>query len=134
MQFKTSNEPLSIFSFSSLTDIVLLLVIFFLLSSQFVIQTGVKVKLPGSKTNEPSAPSRLIVTLTAGGGVYAGNEEISIDQLPAKLNVMKGESEEDNIIIRADKSVAIDVVIKVIDAARTSGIDKFTIETERERL
>jgi biopolymer transport protein ExbD len=134
MEFKTSNEPLSIFSFSSLTDIVLLLVIFFLLSSQFVIQTGVKVKLPGSKTNEPSAPSRLIVTLTAAGGVYAGNEEISIDQLPAKLIIMKGESEEDNLIIRADRTVAIDVVIKVIDAARTSGIDKFTIETERERL
>jgi biopolymer transport protein ExbD len=134
MKFKTSNEPLSIFSFSSLTDIVMLLVIFFLLTSQFVIQTGVKVKLPGSKTNEPSAPSQLIVTLTAGGGVYAGNEEISMDQLPAKLNIMKGESKEDNLIIRADKTVAVDLVIKVIDAARTSGIDKFTIETERERL
>lgn len=134
MKFKTSNEPLSIFSFSSLTDIVMLLVIFFLLTSQFVIQTGVKVKLPGSKTNEPSAPSQLIVTLTAGGGVYAGNEEISVDQLPAKLNIMKGETKEDNLIIRADKTVAVDLVIKVIDAARTSGIDKFTIETERERL
>ena len=128
MQFKTSNEPISIFSFSSLTDIVMLLVIFFLLTSQFVIQTGVKVKLPGSKTNEPSTPSQLIVTLTAG------NEEISIDQLPAKLNVMKGEKMEDNLIIRADKTVAVDLVIKVIDAARSSGIDKFTIETQREQL
>ncbi|OGU27773.1 MAG: biopolymer transporter [Ignavibacteria bacterium GWA2_35_9] len=134
MQFKTSNEPISIFSFSSLTDIVMLLVIFFLLTSQFVIQTGVKVKLPGSKTNEPSTPSQLIVTLTAGGAVYAGNEEISIDQLPAKLNVMKGEKMEDNLIIRADKTVAVDLVIKVIDAARSSGIDKFTIETQREQL
>jgi len=134
MQFKTSNEPISIFSFSSLTDIVMLLVIFFLLTSQFVIQTGVKVKLPGSKTNEPSTPSQLIVTLTAGGAVYAGNEEISIDQLPAKLNVMKGEKMGDNLIIRADKTVAVDLVIKVIDAARSSGIDKFTIETQREQL
>ena len=134
MQFKTSNEPISIFSFSSLTDIVMLLVIFFLLTSQFVIQTGVKVKLPGSKTNEPSTPSQLIVTLTAGGAVYAGNEEINIDQLPAKLNVMKGEKMEDNLIIRADKTVAVDLVIKVIDAARSSGIDKFTIETQREQL
>ena len=134
MQFKTTNEPLSIFSFSSLTDIVMLLVIFFLLTSQFVIQTGVKVKLPGSKTNDPATPSQLIVTLTAAGGVYAGEEEISIDQLPAKLNIMKGASMEDNLIIRADKTVAVDIVIKVIDAARTSGIDKFTIETERERL
>ena len=78
MQFKTSNEPLSIFSFSSLTDIVMLLVIFFLLTSQFVIQTGVKVKLPASKTNEPATATQLIVTLTAGGAVYAGNEEVSV--------------------------------------------------------
>lgn len=134
MTFKTSNQPISIFSFSSLTDIVMLLVIFFLLTSQFVIQTGVKVKLPGSKTNELSAPSMLIVTLTAGGGVYAGEEEVSIDQLSSKLSIMKGDRIEDNLIIRADKTVAVDLVIKVIDAARTSGIDKFTIETERERL
>jgi len=134
MIFKTSNQPISVFSFSSLTDIVMLLVIFFLLTSQFVIQTGVKVKLPGSKTNEPSAPSQLIVTLTAGGGVFAGQDEISIDQLASKLSIMKGTSMEDNLIIRADKTIAVDLVIKVIDAARTSGIDKFTIETERERL
>ena len=134
MKFKTSNEPLSIFSFSSLTDIVMLLVIFFLLTSQFVIQTGVKVKLPASKTNEPATATQLIVTLTAGGAVYAGQEEVSIDQLPAKLNVMKAGKTDDNLIIRADKTVAVDLVIQVIDAARSSGIDKFTIETERQQL
>jgi biopolymer transport protein ExbD len=134
MNFKTSNEPLSVFAYSSLTDIVMLLLIFFLLTSQFVIQTGVKVKLPGSKTNEPSTPSKLVVTLTAGGSIYAGDEEISVDHLPAKLNILKGSTMEDNLIIRADKTVQVDLVIKVIDAARSSGIDKFTIETERERL
>lgn len=134
MKFKTSNEPLSVFSFSSLTDIVMLLVIFFLLTSQFVIQTAVRVQLPGSKTNELSTPSKLIVTLTAGGAVYAGDSEVSIDFLPTKLNEMKTEGLEDNLVIRADKTVEIDLVIKVIDAARTAGISKFTIETERERL
>lgn len=49
MKFQTSNKPIALFSFSSLTDIVMLLLIFFLLTSQFVIQTGVKVKLPGAK-------------------------------------------------------------------------------------
>jgi biopolymer transport protein ExbD len=134
MKFKMSNQPESAFQYSSLTDVVFLLMIFFLLTSQFVIQSGVKVKLPGSKINEPSIPSMLVVTLTAGGVVYAGNEEISIDQLPAKLNVMKGTGTEDNLIIRADRTVAVELVIKVIDAARSSGIDKFTLETEREQL
>lgn len=134
MKFKTSKEPLSIFAYSSLTDIVMLLLIFFLLTSQFVIQTGVKVKLPGSKTNEQSEPSRLIVTLTQGGAVYAGKEEVSIDLLPSKLTEMKSVINDDNLIIRADKSVPIEMVIKVIDAAKLVEITKFTIETEKEKL
>lgn len=135
MKFETSKQPISIFSFSSLTDIVLLLVIFFLLTSQFVIQTGVKVKLPSSKTNEKSAPSKMIVTLTSGGGVYLGGEETSIEDLPAKLNILKVDiPDEQNLVIRADKTVPVDLVIKVIDAARAANIDKFTIETEREAI
>ncbi|HCY77876.1 MAG TPA: biopolymer transporter ExbD [Ignavibacteriales bacterium] len=134
MKFKLSKEPLSIFAYSSLTDIVMLLLIFFLLTSQFVIQTGVKVKLPGSKMNEKSETSRMVVTLTNTGGVFAGEEEISIDQLPVKLGEMKAQSNEDNLVIRADKTVAIDLVIKVIDAAKISNIEKFTIETEKEKL
>jgi biopolymer transport protein ExbD len=134
MKFNTSNEPLAIFSYSSLTDIVMLLLIFFLLTSQFVIQTGVKVKLPGSKTNEQTTPSQLIVTLTSAGGIYAGKDEVTIDELPARLALMKGEGKEQNLVIRADKSVPVELVIKVIDAAKASNIDKFTIQTEKEPL
>ena len=134
MRFKTSNEPLAVFSYSSLTDIVMLLLIFFLLTSQFVIQTGVKVKLPGSKTNEKSAPANLIVTVTSAGAVYLGQEQVGMEQLPAKLSVLKDKTTEDNLIIRADKTVALDLVIKVIDAAKATGIDKFTIQTEKEKL
>ena len=134
MKFKTSSEPLAAFSYSSLTDIVMLLLIFFLLTSQFVIQTGVKVKLPGSKINEQSAPSNLIITITSDGAVFLGQEPVALDQLPAKLSVIKTKSTEDNLIIRADKSVALDLVIKVIDAAKATGIDKFTIQTQKEKI
>ena len=134
MKFKTSIEPLAAFSYSSLTDIVMLLLIFFLLTSQFVIQTGVKVKLPGSEINEKSVPSSLIVTVTSAGVVYLGQEQIGIDQLAAKLSLVKDRDPESNLIIRADKTVAIDLVIKVIDAAKTTGIDKFTIQTEKENM
>lgn len=132
MKFQTTKEPLSIFSYSSLTDIVMLLVVFFLLTSQFVIQTGVKVKLPSSKLNERSEPTMMIVTLTSGGGVYAGSEEVGIDQLAFKLGEMKAATNGDNLIIRSDKTVPIEMIIKVIDAAKASAIEKFTIETEKQ--
>lgn len=132
MKFQVTKQPLSIFSYSSLTDIVMLLVVFFLLTSQFVIQTGVKVKLPSSKLNERSEPTMMIVTLTSGGGVYAGSEEVGIDQLAFKLGEMKASTNSDNLIIRSDKSVPIEMIIKVIDAAKASAIEKFTIETEKQ--
>ncbi len=133
MNFSVSKKPLSIFSFSSLTDIVLLLVIFFLLTSQFVIHTGVKVKLPGSRINEKSETTQLIVTATAEGAIYVGSEQIGIDRLSGKLRELNEESKENNLIIRADKTVQIDLVIKIIDAGKSIGIDKFTIETEKQK-
>jgi biopolymer transport protein ExbD len=132
MKFKLSNQPLSVFSYASLTDMVLLLTIFFLLTSQFVMQTGVKVKLPGSKTNEQSEPTQMMVTITSEGVVYVGPDQTTIDMLPGKLSEVRSTSDESSLVIRADKSVQIDLVIKVIDAAKSVGIGKFTIETEKE--
>lgn len=133
MKFEISNKPLAVFSYSSLTDIVLLLVIFFLLTSQFVIHTGVKVKLPGSRTNDQAEPTQLVVTITSENAVYIGSEKIGIDQLALKINESLKINDQNNLVIRADKTVQIDIVIKVIDAAKSVGIGKFTIETEKEQ-
>ena len=74
----------------------------------------------------------MIVTITSAGVVYAGSDQTTLDMLPGKLSEMRGVSEEGNLVIRADKTVQIDVVIKIIDAAKSVGIGKFTIETENE--
>ncbi len=132
MKYQMQNKPLSIFNFSSLTDIVLLLLIFFLLTSQFVIHTGVKVKLPGAKNNEQTNPSNLIVTINEESRVFVGTKEVALDGLALNLAQLNDNLLEGNLIIRADKSVNIDLVIKVIDAAKGIGINKFTIETEKE--
>jgi len=113
-----------------LTDIVMLLLIFFLLSSQFVLQTGVKVKLPGAKNNEQAQATNFSVTITDQGRIYVGSDEVSINALAGKLSSIR-KSESENLTIRADKSVKIDIIIKVIDAAKGIGIDKFTIQTEK---
>ena len=133
MNFNVSNKPLSVFSYSSLTDIVLLLIIFFLLTSQFVVQTGVKVKLPGSKTNEQSEPTQMVVTITPDNAIYIGSDQIGIDRLTQKLTEIRNTQKQNTLIIRADKTVQIDWVIKIIDAAKAAGIGKFTIETEKEK-
>ena len=112
----------------------MLLLIFFLLTSQFVIQTGVKVKLPASKTNEQAGRANLIVTITSDSGIYLGTETVSLEELSARIYQAKTATPETDLIIRADRVVGIELVIKVIDAARGAGIEKFVIETEQEVL
>lgn len=132
MKFEMQNKPLTVFHFSSLTDIVMLLLIFFLLTSQFVIQTGVKVQLPGAENNEQTVPTRIIVSITEDSKIFVGKDEVTFINLPLKLEELKKDTNEENLIIRADKSAKIDLVIKVIDVSKGLGIDKFTIETEKE--
>ncbi len=131
MKFESGHKPISAFNFSSLTDIVMLLLIFFLLTSQFVLQTGVKVKLPGAKNNDPTETANYSVTITESGKMYVGNEEATYITLAGKLSKLKSEGKLENLIIRADKAVKIDMVIKVIDDAKGIGIDKFTIQTDK---
>jgi len=132
MKFEIVNKPLTSFNFSSLTDIVLLLVIFFLLTSQFVINTGVKVTLPGSKTNVQIIQSDFAITITSVGEIFVNNKKVDEQNLTGELLLLKKNSKKDNLIIRSDKDVVIDKLIKVIDAAKAANILKFTIETEKK--
>ncbi len=113
----------------------MLLLIFFLLSSSFVIQSGVKLKLPGSKLNEQGLMAKYVVSITANGEIYSGNKLVSLDALPGELSLLRsGDMDDTNLVIRADRAVPVELVIKVIDAAKAVGLDKFTIQTEKENL
>ena len=56
-----------------------------------------------------------------------------IDRLSEKLGEVITTSDQNNLVIRADKTVQIELVIDIIDAAKSVGIGKFTIETEKEQ-
>lgn len=131
MKFQTQNKPMAMFSFSSLTDIVMLLLIFFLISSQFVIQSGVKVSLPGAKNSDQVLSTRYVITVQKSGDLFLRGERTTMDALPAQFKALKPEMGENTLIISADKDVPLDMVIRVIDAARGAEIIKFTIETQK---
>lgn len=134
MKFESETKLLTAFNYSSLTDIVMLLLIFFLLTSQFVITTGVQVKLPKSETSEPVNENQFIVTITKTNDIYFGSERISLGELADKIIKSHEQQRERNLVIKADKEVSIEILIKVIDIAKSSGINKFTIATEKESL
>ena len=129
MTFKTENKLLDIFNFSSLTDIVLQLLIFFLLSSSFVMQTGIKVQLPKAEAAESQSGRNIIITLTDTGDLYLNGDQVTLSTLGSKLVGFVGREKDQVVVIKADKTVSLQRTVEVIDIAKAVGAGKFMIAT-----
>ncbi len=130
MRFQTDNQLLSVFSFSSLTDIVMLLLIFFLISSSFVIQPGIKVALPKAETGETQSERNVTITLTEKGQVFMNNEQVTLDLLGQKLAAALNRDRDQVVVIKADRTVTLQNTVQVIDIAKAVGAQRFMIATQ----
>ncbi len=120
----TSISPISI------ADIVLLLLIFFLLTSTFVIQQGIRVKLPKAFSEESATPDRITITMTEEGQLFLEDGLVGLDKLEIVLKEMIEEIGNPLIVIRADRTIIIEKVIRVMDITREAGAEKLLIATE----
>ncbi len=114
--FSTTNKPLKIFSMAGLTDIVLLLLIFFLLTSNFIPQFGIQVTLPEVSTSMPSQDPYVTVAINAEGRFFVGQEEVSQENLLASIREAQGERTA--IVLRADQQATVGDFAAVAGAAR----------------
>ncbi len=130
MSLQTNRKRLVMFSAISLTDIVLLLLIFFLLSSSFIIQPGIKVKLPKAATGVPEKSKQITITLTAREEIYLNQERILKADLGSKLRQLLADNREQVVVIRADKNLPLQKAVEVIDLAKMAGAERFMIATE----
>jgi biopolymer transport protein ExbD len=119
MGLKKRNKVSADFNMASLTDIIFLLLIFFMLTSTLVSPNALNLKLPGS-SSKTVAPSTISVSIDTDRTFYLKTEVINPDDL---IELLKGEiakeknREDVTLVINTDKSVPIEDVVKVMDAA-----------------
>ena len=130
MNFETKHKRIALFNTISLTDIVLLLLIFFLLSSTFVIQPGIKVKLPKAASTQAEERGNIYVTITSDERIFLNDERVAEGELGAKLRVLLAAEGDKAVVIRADKDLTLERTITVVDIAKLAGAEKFVIATQ----
>lgn len=126
---------LSAFNFSSLTDIVMLLLIFFLLTSSFVTTRGLDVVLPEASESSQPDNLRLDVSLDEKGDLYFNGDQTDFEQLGTLVQTELTKEEEGDtaiVVIRADRTLDYDIVIRVLDVVKGAGATKFFLATEEE--
>ncbi|MCK4352662.1 biopolymer transporter ExbD [candidate division WOR-3 bacterium] len=131
MQIKARHELLSSLNPISIADIVLLLLIFFLLTSTYVLEPGIRVKLPASTSAEVVSKKEIVVTITKEGELFLGDKKVGLPEFATLLEAELKESEQKLIIIRTDKEVEVDRLVRIMDLSRSAGGEKFFIATRR---
>jgi len=129
MDFEPERKPIVAFSAIGLTDIVLLLLIFFLLSSTYILQPGIRVDLPEAQVVETVDRQTLTVTIPISGGVYLNDEPVSLAELPARLQQELAGGADKDIILRADEDIPFKRAVEIMDIAKRVGAERFLVAT-----
>lgn len=123
-----------ILEITPLIDVVFLLIIFFMLTSSFILQPGIKVKLPEATSAPTQTSKEIILTITNTGQLYLNDEKILISELKVQLQALLSKSEDRVVIIKADRETLHGFVVRVLDIAKSAGAEKLAIATTPESI
>jgi len=127
MNLKSKNKIETAFSMSSMTDVIFLLLIFFMLTSSFITPSGLPVNLPTSKSSS-IVLQRVTVTITNDLKFYVNDQEVSRGRMEMTLkNELAGK--EGIVVLHVDKSVPVEHLVYVAGIA-TSLEAKVSIATK----
>ena len=112
-----------------LVDVVLLQLIYFMLTSSFIMQPGIKIKLPTATTTEKIEKREIFVSVSKEGIIFFKERCVSIDELEKLLVKERKKNGNLIVVIKGDREAKHGDIVKVMDIARKTGIEKIAIAT-----
>ncbi len=140
MKIRTHREALVSLESLAITDIILNIFIFFFTSFSLVYtfnparESRIQIKLPQAEVR-PEALKRepIIVNVNARGEIYLGGTLTPLARLTPAVRRALGGDPSVQVVVRSDKSVVIDLVVKVIDAVNKAGATQLSIAVEEKK-
>jgi biopolymer transport protein TolR len=133
MAFTTSQgrtqSSLADINITPLVDVVLVLLIIFMITAP-VLQSGIEVAVPKTKTVKEITEERLVISIDKEQRVYLGNDPVNINEIADKLHQKIRDPQNQYIFVRADENVPFGAFATVMDAVKSSGISNVSIVTQ----
>jgi biopolymer transport protein ExbD len=117
---------------TSLIDIVFLLLIYFLLTTNFMVDEGIKIKLPQAKAAAPQTEEVITVYVDQEGRAFLGTDEVPLAELFDRIKEKIGSKQDELVVIRADRAVILNKAVKVMDIVKAAGAGRLCLATEKD--
>ena len=124
-----TQSSLADINVTPLVDVVLVLLIIFMITAP-VLQSGIEVAVPKTKTVKEITEERLVISIDKQQRVYLGNDAVNINEIGDKLRQKIRDPQNQYIFVRADENVPFGAFATVMDAVKSSGITNVSIVTQ----
>ena len=124
-----TRSTLAEINVTPLVDVVLVLLIIFMITAP-VLQSGIEVAVPKTRTVKEITEQRLVLTIDKNQNVYLGDKLISIHDISQNLHQQGSDPARQIIYLRADETVPFGVFASLMDAVKQAGITNVSIVTQ----
>jgi biopolymer transport protein TolR len=124
-----TRSSLAEINITPLVDVVLVLLIIFMVTAP-VLQSGIDVSVPKTRTVKEITQQRLVLTIDRDQNVFLGDKPVNLADIPALLRTSKADPANEIIYLRADERVPFGAFASVMDAVKQAGVTKISIVTQ----
>jgi len=112
---------------TSMLDVTFIMLIFFIVTTSFVKESGVEINRPTASTAQSKEKASILIAITEAGEVWLDRRKVDIRSVRANIERMKAESPEGGIVIQADKLSKTGLLVEVMDQVRLAGVTDISI-------
>ena len=113
-------------------DVVFILLIFFIVTANFIKEPGLEVNRPDSETAEPTENAAILIAVGNAGEIYMDGRRIDKRQVKANVVRLLAENPQGSVVIQADEKATADTIMAVMDGAREAGVYNISLASEHQ--
>ena len=115
---------------TQMLDVVFILLIFFIVTANFIKEPGLEVNRPDSETAEPTENAAILIAVGNTGEIYMDGRRIDKRQVKANVVRLLAENPQGSVVIQADEKATADTIMAVMDGAREAGVYNISLASE----
>ena len=113
-------------------DVVFIMLIFFIVTSSFIKESGIEVNRPQADTASSQEKGNILIAVTADGQVWLDKQVVDVRSVRAHVERMRQEQPEGVVVVQADKDARTGLVVQVMDQARLAGVQDVVLAASTE--
>jgi len=113
-------------------DIVFIMLIFFIVTTSFIRETGVEVEKPTALTAEPRPQGNVLIAIRDNDEIWMNKQQIEIHQVRPEVERARAENPESAVVLIADRGARTGMLVEVMDNVQAAGINRISVSAEPE--